>query len=101
MKLEGFCEAEWANLSDRKSMSGFCFRLAENNPMILYSLFRQNKTVFIKDRNIDIKYQFIRNEINKESILLEYVETEKKCSQHVHKANDRNKIKHFQKVYSR
>ena len=30
----GFCESDWANLSDRKSVGGFCFRLAENNPMI-------------------------------------------------------------------
>ena len=33
-KLEGFCDTDWANLSDRKSVSGYCFRLAENNPMI-------------------------------------------------------------------
>ena len=34
LKLEGFCGTIRANLSDRKSMSGYCFRLAENNPMI-------------------------------------------------------------------
>ena len=39
--------------------------------------------------------------MNKKSILLEYIETEKKCSCHVHEANDRNKIKHFQKDYCR
>ena len=38
--------------------------------------------------------------INKRSILLEYTETEK-CSRHVYEANDRNKIKRFQKNYSR
>ena len=34
LKLEGFCDSDWGNLDDRKSASGFCFRLAENNPMI-------------------------------------------------------------------
>ena len=34
MKLEGFCDSDWDNLSDRKGMSGFCFRLAKNKPMI-------------------------------------------------------------------
>ena len=34
LKLEGFCDTDWTNLSDRKNVSGFCFRLAENNPMI-------------------------------------------------------------------
>ena len=34
LKLGGFCDIDWDDLSDRKSMSGFCFRLAENNPMI-------------------------------------------------------------------
>ena len=30
-----------------------------------------------RSKHIDIKFQFIRDEINKESILLEYIETEK------------------------
>ena len=54
----------------------------------------------IKDRNIDIKFQFICDEINKGSTLLGNIETEK-CNQHVYEANDRNKMKHFQKGYSR
>ena len=42
LKLEGFCDVDWANLSDSKSMSGFCFRLAENNPMISWESKKQN-----------------------------------------------------------
>ena len=42
LKLEGFCDANWANLSDRKSASGFYFRLAENNPMISCKSKKQN-----------------------------------------------------------
>ena len=34
LKLEGFCNDDWANLSDRKSESRFCFRLAEKKLMI-------------------------------------------------------------------
>ena len=34
----------------------------------------------IKDQNIDIKFQFIHNEINKGSILLAYIETKKNVS---------------------
>ena len=150
-----------------ESVSGFCFRLAENNPTILWKSKKQNSVVlsrceakFIaillasqetqylrpllrtmmdleslrypttihcdnqssivlaknnnkktkqkqnktvvhqRSKHIDIKFQFIRDEINKGSILLEFVETEK-CSRRVHEANDGNKIKHFQKNYSR
>ena len=42
MKLEEFCDVDGANLSDRKSMSGFCFWLAENDPMISSKSKKQN-----------------------------------------------------------
>ena len=42
LKLEGFCEAYWANLSDRKSISVYCFRLAKGNPMISWKFQKQN-----------------------------------------------------------
>ena len=41
-KLEGFCDLDWRNLDDRKSVSRFCFRLAENNPMISWKSKKQN-----------------------------------------------------------
>ena len=34
LKLEGFCDSDWRDLDVRKNVSRFCFRLAENNPMI-------------------------------------------------------------------
>ena len=114
-------------------MSGFCFRLVENNPMISWKSKKQNsvtlstwksefiaislaiqKTLHLRAllrtmmeleslkhsttihydnqsrivlaknpvihqrlKHIDIKFQFICDEINKGSILLEYIETEK------------------------
>ena len=42
LKLEGFCDTDWTNLSGRKSVCGFCFRLAENNPMISWISKKQN-----------------------------------------------------------
>ena len=42
LKLEGFCYTDSANLNGRKSVSGFCFRLAENNPMISWKSIKQN-----------------------------------------------------------
>ena len=42
LKLEGFCDADWANLSNRKIVSGYCFRLAENNLMISWKSKKQN-----------------------------------------------------------
>ena len=42
LKLAGFCDIDWANLSDRKSVSGFCFRLAKANPMISWKSQKQN-----------------------------------------------------------
>ena len=34
LKLEGLCDADWANLNDRKIVSGYFCRLAKDNPMI-------------------------------------------------------------------
>ena len=34
LRCEQFCNSDWGNIDDRKSVSGFCFWLAENNPMI-------------------------------------------------------------------
>ena len=42
LKLEGFCDSDWDNLSDRKSVSRFYFRFAENNPMISWKSKKQN-----------------------------------------------------------
>ena len=67
-------------------------------------LFWKKKTViYQRSKHIDIKFQFISDEINKGSILLGYIETEKNIADVFMKpqTNDRNKIKHFQKDYSR
>ena len=138
----------------RKAWSGFCFRLAENNPMISWKSKKQNsitlstcKAEFIaislasqealylrallrtmmeleslknpttihcdnpssivlvknpliyqKSKYIDIKFQFICNEINKGLILLKYIETEKNVANMFTKPMTRIKLKTFRKI---
>ena len=36
LKLIGFCDSDYANGNDRKSISGYCFRLSSNGPMIIW-----------------------------------------------------------------
>ena len=38
----GFYDVDWANLSDTKSVSGLCFKLAEITPMISWKSKKQN-----------------------------------------------------------
>ena len=45
LKLKGFCDTDWANLSDRKSMSGYCFRMEKDNPMISWKSKKQISVV--------------------------------------------------------
>ena len=150
LKLEGFCDADWA---DRKSVSRYCFRLADNNPMISWKFKKQNsvtlstcemkfitiwlaiqealhlrallrimteleslkhpttiycdnqssivlekKRLSLKDQNIDIKFQFICEEINKGSILLESIETKKNVVDMFTKPMTRTKLNTFRKI---
>ena len=127
MKLEGFCDLDWGNSDVRKSVSRFCFRLAQwifkkqnsvalstckvefiaislasqealylrallrtmmeleslKNPTTIHCdnqssiVLAKNPVVYQRLKHIDIKFQFIHDKINKGSILLEYIETEK------------------------
>ena len=70
LKLEGFCDADWANLSDRKSVSKFCFRLAENNPMISWKSKKQNSVTLLT-----CKVEFIAISLaNQEALYLRALE---------------------------
>ena len=42
VKLIGYADADWANAPDRKSMSGFCFKLASNSSMISWASRKQS-----------------------------------------------------------
>ena len=41
LKLEGFSDSDWGNDEDRKSISGYCFRLSENGPIISWKSKKQ------------------------------------------------------------
>ena len=142
------------NLDDRKSKSGFCFRLAGNNPMISWKskmqnsvalstceaefiaislagqealyfrallrtmmelellknattihcdnqssiVLTKNPVVHQRSKHIDIKFQFIYDEINKELILLEYIETEKNVANIFPKPMTGIKLNVFRKI---
>ena len=64
LKLEGFCDADWANLSDRKSMSRYCFRLAKDSPMISWKSKKQNSVAWST-----CKVEFIANSLTSQEAL--------------------------------
>ena len=129
-KLHGYCDADWASSEDRKSISGYTFKLHDKGPLISWkskrqssvalssceaeyvsisvavqevkfltqlltdmnfncnkpvNLFNDNQGAIALSRNpvqhqrckhIDIKYHFIRDEIEKGNINLMYVPSE-------------------------
>ena len=62
------------------------------------SIFWQKKQSFIKDQNIFIKFHFICDEINKGSILLEYIEAEKNVANMFTKPITEIKLNTFRKI---
>ena len=44
LNITGFCDADWANGNDRKSITGYCFRITEKGPMISWNS-RKQQTV--------------------------------------------------------
>ena len=40
--LSGFCDSDWANSDDRKSISGYCFRLNDDGPLISWKSKKQS-----------------------------------------------------------
>ena len=39
--VKGFCDADWTNLEDRKSVTGYCFQISENGPLISWKSRKQ------------------------------------------------------------
>ena len=65
------------------------------------SIVLEKNLVVQTSRRIDIKFQFLRDEINKGSILLEYIETEKNVADVFTKLMTGYKIKHSLANYCR
>ncbi|GFR97941.1 polyprotein [Elysia marginata] len=126
----GFCDADWGNLDDRKSITGYGFKLSKTAPLISWKsrkqptvalstceaeymalvsatqegkyltslvkeIFKANMTGFVlycdnqgaialaknpvkhqRSKHIDIKYHFIRDEVNHKGLELLYVPSE-------------------------
>lgn len=41
LNLTGFCDSDWANSEDRKSVSGYCFQLTQDGPLISWKSKKQ------------------------------------------------------------
>ena len=131
LKLNGYCDSDWGNSEDRRSITGYCYQLNENGPLISWKSQKQrivalssceaeyisltsaiqegnflrqlfadmtntNKT-FVKlnvdnqgaialaknpvfhqrSKHIDIRYHYIRLEIENKNVILCYVPSEK------------------------
>ena len=44
MYLQGYCDADWANSEDRKSITGYAFQLVSKGPMISWKS-RKQRTI--------------------------------------------------------
>ena len=42
LNLFGYCDSDWAGSEDRKSLSGYCYRLCKNGPLISWKTKKQN-----------------------------------------------------------
>jgi hypothetical protein len=42
IKIIGYCDSDWGGSQDRKSISGYCFKLGNNGPLISWKCKKQN-----------------------------------------------------------
>ena len=131
MEILGFCDSDWGGSLDRKSVSGYCFRLHKDGPLISWKsckqrvialssceaeyvaltsafkearflrqifadingserqavkLFADNQGAIAlaknpvhhqRSKHIDIRYHFIRFDVEEGIVILEYVPTDK------------------------
>ena len=149
LKLFGYCDSDWGGTFDRKSISGYCFMLQNNGPLIswksckqkivalstceaeyvaltdafkearflrqlfadFYNCNRPNVNLFVdnlgsialaknpvhhqRSKHIDIRYHFIRLDVEEGTVLLEYVPTEENYADMFTKPLSRVKLKVF------
>jgi len=151
MNLTGFCDADWGNSEDRRSITGYGFCLSKNGPLISWKCRKQptvalstceaeymsmcaavqeskfllqllkdmdlgiavNETVVLnvdnqsavalvknpmfhqRSKHIDIRYHFVRDEVQNGNVQLQYVPSEDNVADMFTKTMSRIKLKQF------
>ncbi len=150
ISITGFCDADWANGEDRKSITGYCFKITEMGPMISWKSKKQptvalssceaeymslasatqegkyllsllNEILNLKlssftilcdnqaaislaknpishnrSKHIDIKYHFLRDEVENGTLDIKYVSTDNNVADVFTKPMSRIKYQKFQ-----
>ena len=101
LEVFGYCDSDWGGSLDRRSISGYCFMLHKNGPLISWKSCKQNivalssceaeyvaltsafkEARFLRqlfadingsEKQIDIRYHFIRFDVEEGIVILEYV----------------------------
>lgn len=151
LNITGFCDADWANSDDRKSITGYCFQISTTGPLISWKsrkqptvalstceaeymslvsaaqegkylisiineitssnlrkfhLFGDNQGAIAlaknpikhqRSKHVDIKYHFIRDEITKENLVIDYVPSENNVADMFTKPVSKIKLQVFKK----
>lgn len=149
LKIIGYSDADWANAEDRKSVSGYCFVLQKNGPLIswkskkqtctalstceseyvalcsaaqeglflmklmtdlisggcdTYTLYCDNQSAIAltsnpvshqRTKHIDIKFHFLRSEVEMKRLIILYVESERNVADVFTKPATRSKLQDF------
>ena len=153
IEVKGFCDADWGNDNDRKSITGYCFKINESGPMISwksrkqptvalssceaeymsltsatqegkyllsmlneilnleqtkFTLFCDNQSAISlaknpvkhsRSKHIDIlRFHFIRNEIENDSLAILYVPTDENVSDIFTKPMSKIKLQKFKSI---
>ena len=149
LNLFGFCDSDWGGSEDRRSLSGYCFKLSDSSSPVSWKTKKQTTvalssceaeymaltyaiqeakylrqllsdltnlnllpvTLFVdnqgaielaknpvhhqRSKHIDIRYHFIRDEIQNKSVVLEYVPSAENCADIFTKPVAKAKLKLF------
>lgn len=148
VQLQGFCDSDWGSSEDRKSISGYCFQLHNDGPLISWRSKKQqtvalssceaeymaltyaiqeakflrqiisdllgfklksvdlgvdnqgarNPVNYQRSKHIDIRYHFIRDEVEKGNVKLFYVPTQQNPADIFTKPVNQKKLEVFKYI---